>query len=171
MSSDTFNLITSLGVVVIQLATLFLIAFLFLSNKENRFRIWIQTYSLVIGFLAILGSIVGSLFYSNVIGFAPCDFCWWQRIAMYPQLVIFAIATWKRDHVIWLYCRVLSIIGAIFGIYQYYGEMWNASALPCPATGISCSKIYFIEFGYITIPLMAFSVFAFLIVLSFYKKD
>jgi len=171
MSLDTFNELASIGTIVIQLITVALIVFLFLSEKENQLRKWIQTYSLTFGFLAILGAILGSLIYSNVIGYSPCDFCWWQRICMYPQLIIFAIAAWKKDHAVWLYSRILSIIGALLGLYQYYGEMWNTSALPCSATGVSCSKIYFIEFGYITIPVMAFSVFIFLIVLSFYKKD
>src|SRR6185369_1050871 len=95
--------------------------------------------------------------------------CWYQRIVMYPQVIILGMAAWKKDYSIWLYSRVLSSIGLVIAIYQYYGQMFNEGALPCSTAIDSCAKLYFVEFGYITIPMMALSIFAFLTILSFFK--
>jgi disulfide bond formation protein DsbB len=168
MNIDTINFLFGLGTIGIQIAFVFLTLTLF--GPNTKLKKFITTYSLHIGSLLVLGSFIGSVIYSDVLHFVPCTFCWYQRIAMFPQLVILAIAAWKRDYFAWIYARSLSIIGGLLAIYHYYGQMFNSSALPCPATGPSCSQVPFVEFGYITIPMMSLSVFAFLVVLSFYNS-
>jgi disulfide bond formation protein DsbB len=169
MDAASLNLFLSAGAIVAQLISIVLLLVLLYPRQEHKARVFIDKHSLTIGFLAVLASVLGSLMYSNVIGYTPCVLCWYQRIAMYPQLVILGIAAWKKDYNSWVYPRVLSSIGIAIGIYQYYGSMFNISALPCSTAVDSCAKLYFVEFGYITIPMMSISIFAFLIILSFFR--
>ena len=118
-------------------------------------------------FLAALGAIVGSLIYSNVIGFAPCELCWWQRIFLYPQAVIFVVALYKKDGSVFKYTVPLSILAALVSVYHMYIQLGGTSSvLPCAAAGGACAKVYVLAFGYITIPTMALTVALYLIVFA-----
>jgi disulfide bond formation protein DsbB len=126
----------------------------------------------VVFWSALLAS-VGSLIYSNIIGFPPCDLCWWQRIFLYPQVFIAGIAILKKDKTIIEYLLPLSIVGGALALYQsavQWGLLAN-SFLKCTAIGGECAKVYVNEFGYITIPFMSLSIFVYLIALKlvFYK--
>jgi disulfide bond formation protein DsbB len=134
---------------------------------------FIHSHIIKVVFWSALIASVGSLIYSNIIGFPPCDLCWWQRILLYPQVLISGIALWKKDKSIIEYIFPMSIAGAIIALYQssvQWGLLTN-SILNCAAVGGECAKVYVNEFGYITIPFMSFSIFVYLIVLKliFYK--
>jgi len=115
--------------------------------------------------VALIASL-GSLFLSEIATWNPCKYCWIQRIFMYPQVFLLAIALWKKDRSIAPYILTLSIIGLLYAGYHYYIQMQNIiaapdnPATPCDASGESCVKTPFVVFGYITIPLMAFTAFA-----------
>lgn len=106
------------------------------------------------GFLFSLAAIVGSLVYSNVIGYPPCMLCWYLRIAFYPQVLLFAIALFKNDKRIIDYALGLTIFGLIVSIYHVISENIGYSPLPCDAAGPSCLTKYVFEYGFITIPVM-----------------
>lgn len=116
---------------------------------------------LKIGFVVSLIAVAGSLFYSEIAGYEPCKLCWFQRILMYPQLVLFGLALIKKDRRIIDYAFFLSIIGVLVAGYHYYLQIGGSSILSCSTIGYSvdCSETFGAEFGYITIPLMAFSAF------------
>lgn len=118
------------------------------------------------GFVVVLGAVFGSLFYSEVAGFTPCLLCWWQRVLLYPQLILFGFGLWRKDKHIWDYSLVLSVMGALIALYNTYLQFGGSSFLPCPATGPSCAARYFLEYGYITIPTMSLTTFLLLIVLA-----
>jgi disulfide bond formation protein DsbB len=105
-----------------------------------------------------------SLIYSDVIGYAACTLCWYQRILLYPEVLLLGLALWKEDRTITDYIIALSGLGIVLSAYQKYLELGGASILPCSATEVSCSKIYVLEFGYITIPVMALTSFVFIFV-------
>ena len=99
-------------------------------------------------------------------GYAPCYLCWWGRILLYPQVVLFGIAAWRRFNGIALYSIVLSVLGVGVSFYHHALQMGWVTSQPCVAEGgADCAARLFFEFGYITFPLMSFSVFMFLIVL------
>jgi disulfide bond formation protein DsbB len=134
-------------------------------------------YVLEIGLVISIGSILASLFYSNIAGFEPCEFCWWIRIMMYPQAILFAVALYYRkkqghlDKVTVTVSLIMSVIGFGLALFQYYGQMFNPALLAgCVANGPSCTKLYFVSFGYITIPLMALTGFIVLIVTAIAHK-
>jgi disulfide bond formation protein DsbB len=130
-----------------------------------------------VAFIASFLATAGSLIYSDVIGYTPCELCWFQRIFMYPQAVIMLIALIKKDASVKIYGFVLSIIGAAIAVYHYFLQLgYNPLGLPCAAVGysVSCAKNFVLEFGYITIPVMALSAFvliALTLSLSFRKEN
>lgn len=114
-------------------------------------------------FLALIQAIIatfGSLFFSLVLKLNPCTLCWYQRICMYPLVVILTVAIIKRDKNVHLYVLPFSIIGLIFAFYHsllVYGLLFE-SKLNC-LPGTSCATMPITWFGFITIPLLSFIAF------------
>jgi len=163
----TLNYWLALGTLLLQLATVALGA-AFILRRRNAFadRVigWFEPKALWIVFLLSLLATFMTLVYSDYLGIEPCPLCWWQRIFLYPQVILFGMAAWKRDIYIADYAIVLSVFGAGVALYQHALQMLPGSGLPCPATGASCAQRFLFEFGYITYPLMAFTLFAFIFV-------
>lgn len=134
-------------------------------------------HAFLIGFIISFLALVASFFYSNIVGFAPCELCWWQRIFLYPQVVLFAVALYNEkinkvsDELIFLYSFILSLIGGAIALFHYYAQMFNPNVLAiCNTTDTSCSKIFFISFGYITIPIMSLTAYLLLILIYFFRR-
>jgi disulfide bond formation protein DsbB len=166
----TWPLVTSLAVLVIigqvtALALAALIAYESSAKRTTGLTSFVGRNALVLMLIVALVATGGSLFFSEVAGFAPCKYCWIQRILMYPQVVVLAIALWKRDATAARYILALSLIGAAYAAYHYYIQLYDIiasptnPATPCDASGESCVKTPFMEFGYITIPMMALTGF------------
>ncbi|MEK7519906.1 MAG: disulfide bond formation protein B [Patescibacteria group bacterium] len=165
------NFLLSLATLGAQVVVILLIIGLLL---RARFIAMLAPHALWLSFAAALGASALSLVYSNIIGFDPCSLCWWQRIFIYPQVVLLGLALWRKDtnSAVVDSSIVLSALGALVAAYHYYGQMFNASALPCDADGaVSCAKIYFVEFGFVTMPLMALTAFVLLLALLFVHKQ
>jgi disulfide bond formation protein DsbB len=134
---------------------------------------FVGKWGLWLGFILTLGAMVMSLYYSEVLGFAPCGLCWVMRVFTYSQVVLFAVALWKRDRSVADYSIALSIFGMIVGLYQHYLQMGGTDVLPCPATSniaSDCAQRILFEFGYITFPLVGVSLFAFLIIVMLFVR-
>jgi len=146
------------------------------SNKkfEKHFG-FLKKKSLLIAFIVALTATLGSLFFSGIANYQPCELCWFQRIFMYPQVLVLGIALWKKDWSVSKYVIPMSVIGVLIAGYQYIRSTIAkaASAGTCSAIGPSCFVDYFKNLGYVTIPLMAFTAFVIIILMAFYwsKKD
>ena len=116
--------------------------------------------------LVVVGAIFGSLYFSEIAKFPPCELCWYQRILIYPQLALLGLAMLKKNRDIIYQVVVLSGLGIIISLYQTYIQYGGSALLPCSTTGgaVSCATRNFLEFGYITIPVMAVTGFAMLLV-------
>ncbi|HVS79906.1 MAG TPA: disulfide bond formation protein B [Candidatus Paceibacterota bacterium] len=137
------------------------------SSIGVRIREYIGPKSLVLALLVAAGAAAGSLLYSYAAGFVPCDLCWYQRVFLFPQVVILAVALAKGDRGAGRYGLALSIPGALIALYHTYIQLaGSGTLLPCAAAGAACSKVYFLEWGFITIPTM--SLIAFLALIAFY---
>ena len=55
-------------------------------------RAFIEERGRWLAFAVAGGAMAASLYYSESVGFIPCEFCWYQRIAMYPLAVMLLIA-------------------------------------------------------------------------------
>jgi disulfide bond formation protein DsbB len=112
--------------------------------------------SLYIGLLAAWIAMLGSLYFSEVAGYAPCTLCWYQRILMYPLTLLLAIGLLRRDtHLPWLVLP-LSGLGLTIAIYHYLLEKTDlfAHADVC-GTGVSCTTVWINWFGFVTIPFLS----------------
>ncbi len=118
---------------------------------------WVHSKALVLGLLISFGAVLGSLFYSVVMHYTPCVLCYWQRIALFPLLVLFKVALWKKDRGVFRYVVPLSVTGLLIAIYHSYIQWGGNPLIPCDAAG-TCTKLYVYAFGYITIPTMVISV-------------
>ena len=171
----SLNYWLALAVIVLQIVS---VAFLFLFFARKKFldlapaADFLGKWGLWIGFLLSIGGVAVSLFYSEILGVLPCGLCWLQRVFLYPQALLFAVAIWKSDRSVVDYSIAFSIFGGAIALYQHYLQMGGASILPCPAvaTGVDCAQRYLFEFGYITFPLMSFTIFAFLIILMLFVR-
>ena len=128
----------------------------------------IRTRWLPLSFIIVLGAFVGSLFYSEIAGFPPCSLCWYQRIFIYPQIILIGVALIWRDRAIARYLLPLSIIGGVIALYNSYLQYGGSPLIPCAANvaAISCAQRFVFEFGYLTLPLMSLTAFVLLILLA-----
>lgn len=119
---------------------------------------FIKRNALYSAFAVSLAAMLGSLYFSQIAHFPPCVLCWYQRIALYPLVVIIGFAIYKRSREILLPGFVLVSIGWLIGLYHnlLYYEILPEAAAPCLA-GVSCTTKFIEWFGFITIPLLAFS--------------
>jgi disulfide bond formation protein DsbB len=102
----------------------------------------------------------GSLYMSEVRGFLPCPLCWYQRIAMYPLVVILAVGVLRGDAAVRWYATPVALVGAAIATYHYQLERFpDQEALAC-SSSVPCTTIWFEQLGYITISMMALSAFA-----------
>jgi disulfide bond formation protein DsbB len=112
-----------------------------------------------LAFLVAATSTAGSLYFSEVADFVPCQLCWYQRIAMYPLAPILLVAAVRRDRSVRWYAAPLAAVGAMISTYHYLIE-WRPS-LEGGACGIgpSCADIWFRELGFVTLAFMALAGF------------
>lgn len=124
-----------------------------------------ETLLLLIWAQAVI-AVLGSLFYSEIIGYIPCELCWTQRIFMYPLVIIYGVAAWKKDLSIALPGMILSVIGVCFSIYHYLIQKLPALKEAGDACGATpCNLQYVNYFGFITIPFLAGTAFIVILVL------
>ncbi|MGE0229751.1 MAG: disulfide bond formation protein B [Dehalococcoidia bacterium] len=115
-----------------------------------------RTHTLALAIAAT--AMLGSLYYSEVAHFIPCEFCWYQRIAMYPIAVLLTVAAVTRERLHPRYVVTLAAIGLALSTYHYQLELFPEQATKCTA-GVPCSVRYVEEFGFISIAFMAGSGF------------
>lgn len=122
---------------------------------------------LKISFLIALIATLGSLFFGEVLKYPPCTLCWYQRICMYPLVIIFGSAIWTSKEDFLKNSLPLSVLGLLIASYHnllYYGWIPD-SITPC-TQGVSCTTKQVEILGFLTIPLMAWFSFAALTVLG-----
>ncbi len=145
-----------------------MVLYFFDKSFSEKISTFVNKYILHILFLISFSALVGSLVYSNVVGFPPCELCWIQRILVYPQALLLLMAIWKQDKGMVSYLLPLSILGAVVSLYHsmtHFGL--GDGVLACTSALGDCGKLYVFEYGYITIPFMAFTIFAYLLLASF----
>lgn len=163
----TLNWLVGTGTVLLQVAVVALIV-LYIAHDQTMER-YIARIAIPVAFAFSVLALVMSLVYSEYFGVVPCALCWFSRAFMYPQVVLFAIAAWKRDANIALYSIALSTVGLAISLYHHILQM-NVGALPCPASGGDCAKRIIFEYGYVTFPVVGATLFATFIILMFFVR-
>ncbi len=149
-------------------AILALILFIFIIRKKNTNNTWYQwlkKHGLIFALAISLIATFSSLYYSEILNFVPCKLCWIQRIFMYPQVILLAIAVWFHDLKIKMYLIPLCILGSATATYHYLTQRFpEVFPISCSSTEVSCAFTYGFDFGYITIPMMSLTAFILLII-------
>jgi disulfide bond formation protein DsbB len=169
MTSFVQNLtsILSFITVLLDLVAVLLILVLATPRKDRgpgeKIVRFFGNHAILFSFIIAASAMLGSLFFSNVAQLEPCTLCWWQRVFLYPQAIILLVALIARKNDAAKYCLALSGVGAIISAYHTYLQLGGASLGDCSATGISCEHVYFMQYGYVTIPTMALTAFVLII--------
>jgi disulfide bond formation protein DsbB len=132
----------------------------------------ISTKIILLCFLVASSATLGSLFFSDVMGFVPCNMCWYQRIFMYPLVIIFLINLLYPDDKVFKYAFPLVLVGLLFATYHnllMFGLI-PESAVPC-ASGVPCSTEYINWLGFITIPFLSLISYLILFLLLVLSKE
>lgn len=148
----------ALGFAVMIVVTMFVAP---LDGLRREFVRW----ALPLGFAVALVAATGSLNYSENIGYTPCEFCWYQRIAMYPMVLLFGVAMIMRDKKVWLYTLPISLIGAGLSTYHFQLQHWPDQGSSCDVAA-PCTFQWVDEFGFVSIPFMALCGFLLIAALS-----
>jgi hypothetical protein len=107
----------------------------------------------------------GSLYLSEVAGYVPCTLCWYQRIAMYPLVVVLGVAAWRRDREVWRTAVPIATIGAGIAIWHIAIERNPSLGGACDPAA-PCSLLWVEEFGFLTLPTMALIGFLAIVTLT-----
>jgi disulfide bond formation protein DsbB len=111
--------------------------------------------ALPLAFAVALTCMLGSLYMSQIAKFPPCELCWYQRICMYPNVVLLGVAWWRRDRSIKFYVLPLVLIGAAISTYHYLVERFPDDVTFSCSTGVSCTTVWIWKFHFLSIPGMA----------------
>lgn len=126
----------------------------------DQLSYWLERGSLYVALLAAWIAMLGSLYFSEVAGYIPCAFCWYQRILMYPLALILAVGLLRRDRSLPFYVLPLSILGIGFAIYHYLMQKTAFFRdLSTCEVGVPCTGIWINWFGFVTIPFLALIAF------------
>lgn len=163
------DLLVALTLVAMAAVALVALAGLAALTPPGR-RFWNQFRAVVHGRPAlVMAAIVacvataGSLFFSLGRGFIPCELCWYERIAMYPLVVILIVAAVRRDRWAWVTAAPFLVAGVGVTAWHLYLEA-NPGVAVC-TQGVPCSMKWINELGFITIPTMAATAFVLISVL------
>ena len=131
-----------------------------LNQKSSSWNI------LFLCWLVVTVSAMGSLFFSYVMGFAPCVLCWYQRIFLFPLVIILAVGLFPFDKYVVKYALPLAIAGWLTALYHnlLYAGIIPESIQPC-SQGVSCTEEYIDLFGFLSIPMLSLLSFSTIIVL------
>lgn len=110
--------------------------------------------------IAALLAASGSLYLSEVMHFAPCSLCWYQRIAMYPLVVVLGVGMVTGDSRVWRYAAPLAGIGLAIAVYHVVIQWQPTLDAGVCTSGVPCTARYVAVWGFVSIPTMAASAFS-----------
>lgn len=158
------TLLSHIFILVLILGLIFKLKFL------KSLKHYLKNNFLLLSFLMSLGAVIGSLFFSEIMGFEACILCWYQRVIIFPLPIILLVALIKKDKNIRNYILPLVSIGALIALYNVIIER-TGSEFCDVASLIPCDVIYVLQFNYITIPVMSLTLFILLGILMLNSKS
>ncbi|WP_077623119.1 disulfide oxidoreductase [Sediminibacillus massiliensis] len=131
------------------------------ANRESN-----ETILLIIWGQALI-AMMGSLYFSEFLHYIPCELCWYQRILMYPLVIIYGYAAVKKDIRLGWPGLIMSGIGILVSTYHYLIQKLPSLSEAGEACGlVPCNGQYINYFGFVTIPFLALT--AFLVIFIFH---
>ena len=134
---------------------------------DNQAQLNSTDWTLIfISWLVATISTLGSLFFSEIMELTPCVLCWYQRIFLFPLVVVLLVGLFPFDNKVVRYALPLAIIGLLITIYHcllFFGFI-PESLQPC-SQGVSCADDSMVLFGFLPIPLLSLASFLIIIIL------
>src|SRR3990167_8486844 len=116
-------------------------------------RLFLRQYGLFIAWFIALIAMITTLITERVLQWSVCELCWYQRVTLYPLVVLLGIAAYRNDKHIIPYAMTLAAIGFVFALYQYLEQMIPGfSPINICTEALSCSTIHLQLLGFITLP-------------------
>ncbi|MGH3000823.1 MAG: disulfide bond formation protein B, partial [Gaiellaceae bacterium] len=122
MTHDVIVAFAALGVagqaIVAALALIGLLALAGVRAPLGAIRAELWGYELWGAFVVAALATGGSLFFSQIAGFVPCELCWFQRICMYPLSLLLLFAAYHGDYKFARYLLPFPLIGGCVSVYH-----------------------------------------------------
>jgi len=119
-----------------------------------------------LAWLTALLATAGALFLGEVMGQTPCVLCWYQRIAMFPLVLVLGVGLLDSDGRSRRYAWPLAGAGWAIAAYHclvFWGLVVE-SLVPC-GQGSSCADADVQVAGWLPIPLLSWMAFSVILVL------
>lgn len=131
----------------------------------------VERLALWLAFVVAAASTAGSLYFSEVAEYVPCQLCWFQRICMYPLTGILGVAALRRDITARWMCLPMLIAGVCLSTYHYIIEWKPSLGEGACSVGPACTDIWFRRMGFVTLAFMALTGFVTITVLLFVRTS
>ncbi|PCI93967.1 disulfide bond formation protein B [Candidatus Aerophobetes bacterium] len=131
-----------------------------------------QKICLYIAWLLSTLAFIGSIYYSEIRHYYPCTLCWYQRICLYPLVIILGVAFFRQVYDVFAYAIAFPAFGLFFSLYHLaIQHIKGFTSLHLCSSLISCSAILDAGLGYITIPMLSFVTNLAIFILLFYTRE
>jgi len=121
-----------------------------------------------LGWVTSIIAMFGSLYFSEIKQFIPCDLCWYQRILMYPLTILLGVSYVRKDWNISLYAMIMAAVGGSISLFHYSLQKIPFMGEHADFCGqASCVGEYINWLGFITIPFLALTAFIIIFVTNF----
>ncbi len=130
---------------------------------RNESTAWMLVFA---AWLVSSVSALGALFFSEIMQLPPCALCWYQRIFMFPLVLILPIGLFPFDRKVVRYALPLAVVGWLVAVFQMLlvAGIVPEKLEPC-MQGVPCSETVIEWFGFVTIPLLSVTAFSTIIAL------
>ena len=128
-------------------------------ERWGRLRDGITPFALQVAWIVAVLATFGSLYLQFGEQLNPCEFCWFQRICMYPLSLLLGIAAFRGDiQVAKRYFMGLAVVGAGLAVYHYQLERVPGEPTVC-GTAVPCNVAVINVFGFISVPFLSMAAF------------
>jgi disulfide bond formation protein DsbB len=165
MTLSTFSHVLGAGTILLGIVIIAVIIMRIVFGKQSTVIQKIVQFAVPVGFFLGFAGVTGSLIYSEIYQLTPCLFCWWQRIFIYPQVILFAMAWYRIEkgfasaREAFYYTTPFAIIGTFVSLYHILLQRGMVGpGGSCLLNGTPCNVISYQVYGFITIPVMAFAI-------------
>jgi disulfide bond formation protein DsbB len=140
-------------------------------ERWGNIRDSVSPFAIQFAWIVAALATLGSLYLSQIAGLTPCEFCWFQRICMYPLSLLLGIAAFRGDvSIAKRYFMPLSIVGALLATYHYQLEHIAGEPTAC-SVAVPCNSAAFNIFGFISVPFLSLAAFALITTLLLLARE
>ncbi|NBI28349.1 disulfide oxidoreductase [Chengkuizengella marina] len=134
-----------------------------------KFKKFMLSDGLYVSWAISLIATLGSLYFSEIREYIPCTYCWYQRILMYPLVILIGIAAIRKDHKIVIYTLPMTLLGIFISGYHYIIQKTSLFQDTGDSCGIiPCNASYINWLNFITIPFLSFTAFTLISIILLY---